>query len=134
MKDALLQRRGVRLMIETDKRASYRQIWASLGIDMSQVPKILHNHLAVRKPCIQWIPHNLIEAQKLRRDNLVLQDDVNDLPLHWSYLYRTMKERLPEKWFTDAEDTAYEKAVKATPKCKWAKCYFSMVPWNAAMS
>ncbi|GBP42928.1 hypothetical protein EVAR_87308_1 [Eumeta japonica] len=36
---------------------------------MSQVHKILHEHLAVRKLCTLWIPHNLTEAQKLRRVN-----------------------------------------------------------------
>ncbi|XP_052753346.1 histone-lysine N-methyltransferase SETMAR-like [Galleria mellonella] len=57
----------VRHMIETDKRVTYQQIRASLGIGMSQVHKILHEHLAVRKLCARWIPHNLTEAQKLRR-------------------------------------------------------------------
>lgn len=57
----------VRGMIETDKRVTYQQIRASLGIGMSQVHKILHEHLAVRKLCARWIPHNLTEAQKLRR-------------------------------------------------------------------
>ncbi|GBP48952.1 Mariner Mos1 transposase [Eumeta japonica] len=36
---------------------------------MSQVYKSLHGHLEVRKLCIRWIPHNLTEAQKLRRVN-----------------------------------------------------------------
>lgn len=57
----------VRRMIETDKRVTYQQIRTSLGIGMSQVHKILHEHLAVRKLCARWIPHNLTEAQKLRR-------------------------------------------------------------------
>ncbi|XP_052755359.1 protein GVQW3-like [Galleria mellonella] len=57
----------VRRMIETDKRVTYQQIRASLGIGMSQVHKIFHEHLAVKKLCAPWIPHNLNEAQKLRR-------------------------------------------------------------------
>lgn len=57
----------VQRMIETDKRVTYQQIRTSLGIGMSQVHKILHEHLAVRKLCARWIPHNLTEAQKLRR-------------------------------------------------------------------
>ncbi|GBP32680.1 Mariner Mos1 transposase [Eumeta japonica] len=36
---------------------------------MSQKHKILHEHLAVRKLCTRWIPHNLTEGQKLRRVN-----------------------------------------------------------------
>lgn len=57
----------VRRMIETDKRVTYQQIRTSLGIGMSQVHKILHEHLAVRKLCARWIPHNLTEAQKVHR-------------------------------------------------------------------
>ncbi|GBP74266.1 hypothetical protein EVAR_51667_1 [Eumeta japonica] len=59
----------MRLMINTDRRVTYQQIWPSLGIGMSQVHKILHEHLAVRKFCVRWIPHNLTEAQKLGRVN-----------------------------------------------------------------
>ncbi|GBP84736.1 hypothetical protein EVAR_64631_1 [Eumeta japonica] len=55
----------VRFMIETDKRVTYQQIRTILGIGMSQMHKILHEYLAVRKLCIRWIPHNLTEAQKL---------------------------------------------------------------------
>jgi hypothetical protein len=32
---------------------------------MSQVHKILHEHLAVSNLCARWIPHNLIQVQKL---------------------------------------------------------------------
>ncbi|GBP69180.1 hypothetical protein EVAR_98252_1 [Eumeta japonica] len=41
------------------------------------------------------------------------------------YLFRKMKEKLGGKWFTDAEEAgaAYKKAVEATPKCEWAKCF-----------
>ncbi|GBP76864.1 hypothetical protein EVAR_87251_1 [Eumeta japonica] len=59
----------VRPMIEIDKRVTYQQIWTSLGIDMNQVHKILHKYLTARKLCTRWIPHNLIEAQKLGHVN-----------------------------------------------------------------
>ncbi|GBP29372.1 hypothetical protein EVAR_22744_1 [Eumeta japonica] len=55
----------MRLMTETDKIIVYQQIPTSLCIGRSQVLKILYKHLAVRKLCTRWIPHNLIEAQKL---------------------------------------------------------------------
>ncbi|GBP42961.1 hypothetical protein EVAR_96458_1 [Eumeta japonica] len=42
---------AMRLMIETGKRVAYQQIRTSLDIGMSQVYEILHEHLAVRKPC-----------------------------------------------------------------------------------
>ncbi|KAG5335789.1 SETMR methyltransferase, partial [Acromyrmex heyeri] len=55
---------AVREMIERDRHMIYREIQASLGIDMKAIHTILHDHLSVRKLCSRWIPHNLIEAQK----------------------------------------------------------------------
>ena len=52
---------AVREMIE---HITYREIQASLGIDMKAIHTILHDHLSVWKLCSRWIPHNLIEAQK----------------------------------------------------------------------
>ncbi|GBP42078.1 Myocyte-specific enhancer factor 2 [Eumeta japonica] len=60
---------AVRLVVETDKRVTYQQIRTSLGISMSQVHKMLHEHLVVRKLCTRWTPHNLTEAQKLSHVN-----------------------------------------------------------------
>ncbi|GBP40444.1 hypothetical protein EVAR_25296_1 [Eumeta japonica] len=36
---------------------------------MSQMHKILHEYLRVRKLCTRWIPHTLTDVQKLRRVN-----------------------------------------------------------------
>jgi len=45
----------VREMIERDRHIIYREIEASLGIDMKVVHMILHDHLSVRKLCSpQW--------------------------------------------------------------------------------
>ncbi|GBP54777.1 hypothetical protein EVAR_90062_1 [Eumeta japonica] len=60
---------AVRLTIDTDERVTCQQIWTSLGIGMSQVHKVLHKHLAVRKLYARRIPQNLTEAEKLRRVN-----------------------------------------------------------------
>ncbi|GBP00317.1 hypothetical protein EVAR_908_1 [Eumeta japonica] len=43
---------AARLMREIDKRVSYQQFLTSLDLNMSQVHKILHEHLTVRKPHI----------------------------------------------------------------------------------
>ena len=51
-------------MIERDRHITYREIQASLGIDMKAIYTILYDHLSVRKLCSRWIPHNLTEAQK----------------------------------------------------------------------
>ncbi|GBP19333.1 hypothetical protein EVAR_12374_1 [Eumeta japonica] len=44
-----------------------------------------------------------------------------DLAPCCSYLFHKPKEKLQEKWFTNAEEAvaAYEKAVEAITKCKW---------------
>lgn len=58
---------AVRQMIEMDRHVTYREIASTLGIDMKQISTILHDHLAVKKLCARWIPHNLTEAQKATR-------------------------------------------------------------------
>ncbi|XP_047523584.1 uncharacterized protein LOC125062015 [Pieris napi] len=60
---------AVRRVIQEDKRVTYQQIRASLGIGMNQVQKILHEQLGVRKLCTRRIPHTLTDDQKhLRMD------------------------------------------------------------------
>lgn len=49
-------------MVETNEIIRYQQIQASLGIGMSQIQKVIHEHLGVIKLCTRWIPHNLIES------------------------------------------------------------------------
>ena len=54
-------------LIKQDRHITYREIEASLGISMTSINKILHEHLAVKKICSRWIPHNLTNAQKKER-------------------------------------------------------------------
>lgn len=58
---------AVRKLIEEDNRVTVRFIRASLGIGISQIQKILHSHLHVKKICARWIPHNLTPAEKEQR-------------------------------------------------------------------
>ncbi|GBP48540.1 hypothetical protein EVAR_38512_1 [Eumeta japonica] len=44
---------AVRLKIETDQRVTYQQIRKNLGIDMSQVHQIPHEHLA------SWVMYHM---------------------------------------------------------------------------
>lgn len=60
---------AVRTMIKEDRHVTYREIEASLGMSKTAIHSILHEHLAVRKICSRWIPHNLTEAQKNARVN-----------------------------------------------------------------
>jgi len=50
---------AVRNLLQEDHRTTYREIKAHLGIGMTQIKTIFHDHLGVRKLCARWIPHNL---------------------------------------------------------------------------
>lgn len=58
---------AVRELVMEDRHVTYREIAASLGISMTSIHSILHEHLAVKKVCSRWIPHNLTIAQKEAR-------------------------------------------------------------------
>lgn len=58
---------AVRELIMQDRHVTYREIEAFLGISMTSIYKILHEHLAVKKICSRWIPHNLTVEQKQAR-------------------------------------------------------------------
>lgn len=60
---------AVRELIKQDRHMTYREIEASLFISMTSIYAILHEHLAVKKICSRWIPHNLTVAQKTARVN-----------------------------------------------------------------
>ena len=99
-------------MIERDRHITYREIQASLGIDMKVIHTILHDHLSVRKLCSRWILHNLTEAQKQARVkwskemlktafnrgqsnlvyNIVTEDDT------WIYSYETESKQQSTVW------------------------------------
>jgi len=58
---------AVQKLIEEDRHVTYQEIQTSLGIGMSQIQKILHDELWVRKLISRWVPHNLSEEQKAAR-------------------------------------------------------------------
>jgi histone-lysine N-methyltransferase SETMAR len=58
---------AVRKLIEEDRHVTYREIESCIGISMTSIHKILHEHLGVRKLCARWIPHLLTDAQKKAR-------------------------------------------------------------------
>ena len=58
---------AVHELLEQDRHVTYRKIKASLAISMTSIYKILHEHLAIKKICARWIPHNLTNAQKNER-------------------------------------------------------------------
>src|ERR1700704_6938374 len=58
---------AVRELIMEDRHVTYLEIEASLGISATSIHSILHEHLAVKKICSRWIPHNLTISQKKAR-------------------------------------------------------------------
>ncbi|GBP29575.1 hypothetical protein EVAR_79124_1 [Eumeta japonica] len=118
---------AVRLTIKTDKRVGYQLIRTSLGIGMSQMHKILHEYLAVRKLCTRKRSRSRIP---LHQDNAsyVPLDTTNNLEtlgiviltyLPYSpdlapYIFPEIKEKHLGKWLTDAEEAgaAYESPSK----------------------
>ncbi|GBP31938.1 hypothetical protein EVAR_18477_1 [Eumeta japonica] len=58
---------AVRRMIETNRRVTFHEIRASLGMGMSQIQSIVHKHLAVKKLCSWWTSRGLTKAQKTDR-------------------------------------------------------------------
>lgn len=60
---------AVRQLILEDRHITYSEIQVSLGIGRSQIQKILHEELGVRKLFSRWIPHLLTEEQKAQRVN-----------------------------------------------------------------
>src|SRR5258705_3520459 len=57
VKDAILENR----------RLSFTQMEAALGIGRCQLWTIVHKHLQLRKLCAQWVPKDLTPQQRLRR-------------------------------------------------------------------
>ena len=53
--------------IKEDRHVTYREIETSLDISQIAIRSILHEHLAVKKICFRWKPHNFSEAQKETR-------------------------------------------------------------------
>ena len=47
-----------------DRHVTCCEIEATLGINSDSISKTLHEHLAVKKICSRWIPHNFTKPQK----------------------------------------------------------------------
>ena len=54
-------------MVEADRRVTYQEIEATLGIHSPAINKILHDHIGVRKLTSRWVPHLLKPEQKQAR-------------------------------------------------------------------
>lgn len=54
---------AVRELVKDNRRITYKEIEATLGIGSSAVRTILHERLALRKVCSRWVPHRLTPEQ-----------------------------------------------------------------------
>lgn len=64
---------SVQRMVEADRRVTYKEIEASLGIHSPAINKILHDHIGVRKLTSRWVPHLLKPEQKQVRVDWCIQ-------------------------------------------------------------
>lgn len=57
----------VQQLLNQDGHRTVRQISANVGLSLQLTHRLLRKDLQVKKKCLQWIPHLLTPAQKLRR-------------------------------------------------------------------
>ena len=102
---------AVREMIERDQHITYREIQASLGIDMKAIHTILHDHLNVRKLCSRWIPQfdrssktarvkwNKEMLEKFNRDQSNLVYNIVTGDETWIYSYEPESKQQSTVWY-----------------------------------
>lgn len=107
---------AVRSMIEQDRHCTYREIQSCLGISLTSIQTILHDHLSVRKLSCRWIPHILTAAEKetrvmwckemLRRFKGGQSNAVFDIVTGdetWIYCYEPEKKESSKEWVFPGE-------------------------------
>lgn len=139
-KSAIIQENidAVRELIKEDRHVTYREIAAILGIGMTSIHSILHEHLEVRKLCARWIPHLLKDDQKKARVkwckemidrfrkgasnavyNIVTGDE------SWIYSYEPERKSQSAVWvFQDEENPTKVVRSRSVAK-KMVACFFS---------
>lgn len=125
-------------MIQADRHTTYREIQATLGIDMKQINEILHNHLNVKKLCSRWIPHNLSETQKqarvkwctenLKRFNSGNSNLVYDIVTGdetWIYSYEPQTKQQSTVWVFQNEPKPTKVVRSRSVAKKMIACFFN---------
>ncbi|EGI63876.1 hypothetical protein G5I_07706, partial [Acromyrmex echinatior] len=125
-------------MIERDRHITYREIQASLDIDMKAIHTILHDHLSVRKLCSRWIPHEpVFEAQKqapcqtvdfLSSKNVELMTHCPyspDLSRNDFFLFPNIKKKMRSERFESPEATVktFRTLISEVTASEWKKCF-----------
>ena len=123
-------------MIKQDRHVTYCEIEASLSISSTSIYAILHEHLAVRKLCSRWIPHNVTIAQKkarvdwceemLKTFNRGASKDVYKIVTgdeSWIYSYEPESKQQSTVWVFQDEPNP-TKVVRARSTSKKMVAYF----------
>lgn len=128
---------AVRELILQDRHVTYREIAVSLDISGTSIHSILHEHLAVKKLCSRWIPHNLAIAQKqarvnwsqemLKKFNRGASKHVYDIVTgdeSWIYAYEPESKQQSTVWVFQGEPNP-TKVVRARSTSKqMVACFF----------
>lgn len=128
---------AVREVITQDRHVTYREIGASLGLSMTSIHKILHEHLVVKKICSRWIPHNLTIAQKKqrvdwRKENLKKYNhgtskavyNIYTIDESWIYAYEPESKQQSTVWlFQDEPNPTKVVRARSTSK-QTVACFF----------
>lgn len=109
-----------------DRHITYSEIEACLGISSTSVQNILHEHLAVKKICPRWIPHNLKIAQNkarvdwckemLKKYDRGASKDVYKIVTcdeSWIYAYEPKGKQQSTVWVFDEAEENPTKVVRA---------------------
>ena len=123
---------AVRELIMQDRHVTYREIEASLGISSTSIHSILHGHLAVKKVCSRWIPHNLTVAQKKARVDWCKEILKNTIAVFQKTFIRSsqvtnhasmlMSPKQNKKKTKDAVE-AFKNHVLEVSQSEWKKCF-----------
>lgn len=128
---------AVQKLIMQDRHVTYCEIEAALGISSTSIHKILHDHLAVKKVCSRWIPHNLTKAQKdarvdwckrmIKKYNGGASKDVYKIVTgdeSWIYAYEPETKQQSTVWvFQDEPNPTKVRRARSTSK-QMVACFF----------
>lgn len=107
----------VRRLLDEDRRVTVRELQKHVGISISSITSILHDHLGMRKVSARWVPHRLNTSQMQARvefanfmldrfdagasklvDNIITGDET------WVYFYDPETKAQSRQWITFEED------------------------------
>ena len=137
---------AVHELILQDRRVTYREIEASLGISGTSIHSILHEHLAIKKLRSRWIPHNLTIDQKKARvdwskEMLKKYDhgaskhiyDIVTVDESWIYAHKPESKQQSTVWvFQDEQNSTKVVRARSTSR-QMVACFFRTTGYVATV-